>query len=78
LPPHLRKSASRCSRVNEELIARLRAARPDVAIGLFADAGHWVPYEAADAFNDFLLARLDAAAAPAGRVAARRNLSIPQ
>jgi pimeloyl-ACP methyl ester carboxylesterase len=62
----------------EELIARLRAARPDVAIGLFADAGHWVPYEAADAFNDFLLARLDGATAPAGRAVARRNLSVPQ
>ena len=62
----------------EELIGRLRAARPDVAIGLFADTGHWVQYEAANAFNDFLLARLDAAAVPAGRAAARCNLSVPQ
>ena len=44
----------------ETLIALLRGVRPDIAITVFAGIGHWLPYEAADAFNDFLLARLDA------------------
>ena len=30
----------------------VRAARPDAQIDLIADAGHWVQYERADAFND--------------------------
>ena len=43
----------------EDYAGRLRAVRGDVEIKLFADAGHWVPYEEADGFNAFLLARLN-------------------
>ena len=42
----------------ESFAARLREVRPDVEVKLFEGAGHWVPYEDADAFNDFLLVRL--------------------
>ena len=43
----------------DDYAARLRAVRPDIEVKVFADAGHWVPYEDADGFNDFLLARLE-------------------
>lgn len=46
----------------EEREARLRAVRPDVAVHLVPDAGHWVAWEQADRFDDLLLAILDPAA----------------
>jgi len=42
----------------DDYTARLRDLRPDVEVKVFEDAGHWLPYEGADAFNDFLIARL--------------------
>jgi len=45
----------------DDYAARLRALRPDVEIKVFEGAGHWLPYEDADAFNAFLLARLEQA-----------------
>lgn len=39
-------------------VALIRAARPDADIRLFDGAGHWVAYEAAEAFNIYLKARL--------------------
>src|SRR5262249_31702470 len=45
----------------DDYAARLREMRPDVEIKLFESAGHWVVYEDADAFNDFLIARLEKA-----------------
>ncbi|HEX7970451.1 MAG TPA: alpha/beta fold hydrolase [Stellaceae bacterium] len=43
----------------------LRRAQPDAVFAVIPDAGHWVMYEAADAFNRVLLARLAAAEAGA-------------
>ncbi len=40
----------------------LRVLRPDVEISLVSGAGHWVAYEAADAFNELLIAMLGGAA----------------
>jgi pimeloyl-ACP methyl ester carboxylesterase len=40
----------------------LRSLRPDVDIRIIAGAGHWVAYEAADAFNEILVGLLDGAA----------------
>ncbi|MET0238767.1 MAG: alpha/beta fold hydrolase [Sphingobium sp.] len=39
--------------------AALRSVRPDVDFRVVADAGHWVMYERAEAFNAVLLAMLD-------------------
>lgn len=38
--------------------ARLRAIRPDVAVHLVPDAGHWVAWEQADRFDELLLSIL--------------------
>jgi len=42
----------------DDYAARMRTMRADVEVKVFEGAGHWVPYEDADAFNGFLLARL--------------------
>jgi pimeloyl-ACP methyl ester carboxylesterase len=39
--------------------ARIRAVRPDVDFRIIRGAGHWVQYEAADAFNALLRTMLD-------------------
>ena len=40
----------------------LRLVRPGIDIRIIPQAGHWVAYEAADAFNETLVAMLDGAA----------------
>ncbi len=43
----------------EERAALLRRIQPDARFDVIAGAGHWVQYEAAEAFNPLLLARLE-------------------
>ena len=47
----------------QEREAFVRGLRPDAGFHVVADAGHWVAYEAADAFNALLLRLLRAGAA---------------
>jgi pimeloyl-ACP methyl ester carboxylesterase len=42
-----------------ERVAALRAIRPDVEVHIIPSVGHWVAYEATQAFNAILVAMLD-------------------
>jgi pimeloyl-ACP methyl ester carboxylesterase len=44
----------------DTMIGLLRSVRPDVTVDVLPGVGHWLPYEAADAFNELLITRLTA------------------